>query len=444
MGTDEAGSSPRILFICGSRKPAPGVDKPSAARELLRSVAEGTRQAGAEPEWLDLRELDLPFFDGRAATEHDNPDLSRVTKAIAAADVLVLSVPAYWGAPAGTVKNLLDLIGGPAYDAEPGQSPPLSGKVVALLIVGADDLSAGSALSVMRMVLGSLGAWTAPDAMVIGNPRKIKDTAALIDDLKSFGRYVATIRPPGGLREKPRSAKGGLPKAVADELATRILSRAVELGALPSGPMPDWKHYSRFRDQVRATFEVPQTTITPLMARVLYGIAALARPRRILGVGTYAGNTLVWLSGPGFGPDALYRGERALGVDVDAAATTLATDNFRRFGADERVELWAQDGHRVPELADQSWDLILLDADDPVSRKQIYLTLLDALYPTLTDGGLLLAHDICVPLFSEQMAAYQGRVRDTERFAVTMPLEIDSCGLELSVKSEQGRKNGRS
>jgi predicted O-methyltransferase YrrM len=164
------------------------------------------------------------------------------------------------------------------------------------------------------------------------------------------------------------------------------------------------------------------------MARLLYGIAHVARPARILVVGSYFGNTLVWLAGPGFGPEPAYRGERALGVDVDATAVAGARANFARLGTGPGVRVDVLDGH----LAAGPFDLVLLDADDPVRRKGVYVSLLDALYPHLTPGALVLAHDICVPAFAGQLAGYRAAVRRPDRFAGSLSLEIDPCGLELS------------
>jgi predicted O-methyltransferase YrrM len=225
-----------------------------------------------------------------------------------------------------------------------------------------------------------------------------------------------------------------LPSPVADALATKVLSRATAEGVLPAAGLPDWERYASFRARVRDAFDVPQTSVTPLMARVLYGIAALARPRRILGIGTYAGNTLVWLAGAGFGADPLYHGELAVGVDVDAEATGLAARNFRAIGGDLRVQLRCEDGHDTPRVLGLAWDLVFLDADDPGVRKRIYLSLLEAIYPWLAPGGLVLAHDICVPMFRDDLALYQAAVRDRARFARSLSLEIDDCGLEVSVK----------
>ena len=227
-----------------------------------------------------------------------------------------------------------------------------------------------------------------------------------------------------------------LPAAAADELATRVLRGGVEQGLLPDRQLPDWDRYKAFRQRIRSSFIVPETSVTPLMARVLYGLAALARPERVLCVGCYAGNALAWMAGAGFGPDPVYRGALALGVDIDRGAVEAATANFARAGMADRVECRCMDGLDIPRQG-QKFDLVLLDADDGESRKAIYYPLLDAIYPLVDDGGLILAHDIAVPRFREQLGRYRELVRDPARFAVTASLEIDDCGLEVSRKTGQ-------
>jgi NAD(P)H-dependent FMN reductase len=185
-----------VLAICGSRKPAPESGGRSAARELLRTVCHGMTLAGTTPDWLDLRELALPLFDGRMPEQYGSPDLTRAMADVAAAETLVLSVPAYWGGPAGVVKNFLDVLGGPAYDAPPGTPLPLAGKVAALLVVGADPVSGPAALGAMRMTLASMGAWVAPRAEVVGDLRAVRSVAPLLERLKDFGAYVGGLGAP--------------------------------------------------------------------------------------------------------------------------------------------------------------------------------------------------------------------------------------------------------
>lgn len=192
-----------VLLLCGSRKPAAGQDKPSAARQFLGVVGETLREAGVACETLDLRDLDLPYFDGRAAPAYGSADLDRAEAAVRRSRLLVLSVPAYWGGPAGVVKNFLDLLGGAAYDHPPDQPLPLAGKTAALLIVGSDTDAAHAAHVSTRHVLGSMGAWVAPRAEVVGNPRLIHRVDALLDSLRDFGRYVAGLAREGAPAVRP-------------------------------------------------------------------------------------------------------------------------------------------------------------------------------------------------------------------------------------------------
>jgi NAD(P)H-dependent FMN reductase len=192
MMTTTGAASP-FLAICGSRKPALGLEKRSAARELLRAVVAGMTEAGVRPEWLDLRDLDLPHFDGRGVEEYGSPDLTLAAETVRRAEVIVLSVPAYWAGPAGVVKNFLDLLGGPAYDAPPDGDLPLTGKVVALLVVGSDEVAGPSALGSMRQTLAALGAWVAPRAHVVGDTREIRSVSSLLALLKEFGAYAAGL-----------------------------------------------------------------------------------------------------------------------------------------------------------------------------------------------------------------------------------------------------------
>lgn len=182
-----------VLLICGSRKPAPGEDKPSAARQFLVVVADALREAGVAHESIDLHDLDLPHFDGRAAPDYGSGDLDRAEAAVRRSRLLVLSVPAYWGGPAGVVKNFLDLLGGAAYDHPPDQPLPLLGKTAALLIVGSDTDAAYAAHVAMRHVLTTMGAWVAPRAEVVGNPRLIRRIETLLASLRDFGGYVAEL-----------------------------------------------------------------------------------------------------------------------------------------------------------------------------------------------------------------------------------------------------------
>lgn len=200
------------------------------------------------------------------------------------------------------------------------------------------------------------------------------------------------------------------------------------------GDPPDWERYARLRASVHARFDVPATTITPLMARVLYGVGCWAHPARVLGIGTYVGNAFAWLAAAGFGPERVYDGDVALAVDPDAEAIAQSRTNMDQ-RAGWSVEHAVVDGHLAPSMLGGNWDALWLDADDPVERKGILVPLLERAYPFLAPRALVLAHDVVVDRFRDHMCAYREHVADPVRFAASATFPIDPCGLEISVRA---------
>lgn len=172
-----------LCLFCGSRKPAPGIHSVSASREMLKEIQQGVASTGIPSTFLDLREYALPFWDGRSFDEYDSADLERLYVQMNESSGFILSVPAYWNSISGCVKNVFDLVG----------SEPFEGKLVGLLIVGMDDASAWNGARQMKQIVESLGGWSPPEAMVVGNPRHIEDHAELRRHLRRFGAYVGFL-----------------------------------------------------------------------------------------------------------------------------------------------------------------------------------------------------------------------------------------------------------
>lgn len=182
--------------MCGSRKPASGVDRKSSSRELLTAVRAGLDDSQVTAAELDLRDLDVPQFDGRSPADYGSDDLNHVRKVLAETDVLVVSAPAYWNAMSGPLLNLCNVLGGANYDLDRGVELPMDGLVVVLLVVGADHASAYHAAAQLRLLFSALGAWVAPTELVIGNPRQVPDMRTTIRQLRELGEYATTVRRP--------------------------------------------------------------------------------------------------------------------------------------------------------------------------------------------------------------------------------------------------------
>jgi predicted O-methyltransferase YrrM len=216
-----------------------------------------------------------------------------------------------------------------------------------------------------------------------------------------------------------------------DALASKVLAHCRSAGLVDTVPTDDdWATFHAFRQRLYDTFEVPDTTLTPLSARVLYGLALARRPLRVATLGCYAGNLYAWVSGPGFGPERVYDGELALGIDVDTDAVELARRNVARAGF-TRAEPVVGDAFD-PSLATRGpWDMVLVDIDVPGSRKSGYPRVVELWAPHLAPGALVVAHDVCHPAFRWDLRCYHDFILEAgAETSTTLP--IDDCGLEVS------------
>ncbi len=222
-----------------------------------------------------------------------------------------------------------------------------------------------------------------------------------------------------------------LSQSVADKVAQLVAERLEQSGILPRGTgqfRPEEFH--PFRARVREAFYVPQTSITPLMARVLFTISAAHKPSRIVALGSYVGNALVWLAGPtilGF-----YSPEGVWGIDIDADALRLARTNMMALQAPSYIQQICCDAHEIPERLGGMFDLVYIDVE--AGGKRIYHTILEKIYPSLNNNALVLAHDACVVKFQQDLKPYFAMVRDKRLFRLSATLDIDYCGVEVTVR----------
>jgi len=203
---------------------------------------------------------------------------------------------------------------------------------------------------------------------------------------------------------------------------------------VPQDATYDERAFDGLRREVRAKFTVPGTSVTPVMERLLYMLSSVKRPRRVIGLGTYCGNALVWIVGPSCGQGRVYEAERVYGIDIDADATERARENLDRLAHTDHIHLIAEDGLEAVERLPGPFDYVYLDVEGEDLGKGLYLELLKRLYEKIEKGGWVLAHDIVVPPFAKDFGEYLSHVRDGENFGESILFDVDAFGLELSVK----------
>lgn len=156
----------RIVGMCGSLRTG------SYAEQALLLALDAARKAGAEVEYLDLKQLKLPFCDG-GDDYPDYPDVVRLQQVVKQADGLLVSTPEYHGSYSGVIKNALDLM---SFDE-------LSDKVFGLIsVLGGSQNS--NALNDLRVVARWVHAWVVPEQIAIGQAWKQFDPEGKLTDPK--------------------------------------------------------------------------------------------------------------------------------------------------------------------------------------------------------------------------------------------------------------------
>lgn len=214
--------------------------------------------------------------------------------------------------------------------------------------------------------------------------------------------------------------------AVVDE-ALGVLRAA---GMLPDGQYDHAKMLAH-RRAVRENFEIPWTGITPRMQRLLYAINALAQPRNMIAAGIFCGNTFISNAGAAVGPGACYQAGQLLGVEIKPSEAARAERNVRKLDPTGTARIIAADAVDVAAQFEEPIQLLYLDADGPPGLgKGIYLTILQAAYPRIPPGGLVLAHNSvnCV----KRLEKYLQFVRDPANFRASVNIILDMEGLEVS------------
>lgn len=162
--------SPRILAFAGSLR------RDSYNKKLVRIAAEGAREAGAEVTYLDLRELDLPIYDGDLEQQNGLPPGARKLKDLMiASDGFLIASPEYNSAITAALKNAIDWASRPMPNEKPLEA--FTGKVAGVMAASTGALGGLRGLPILRVILSNIGVLVLPDQIGI-----IKAAEAFAED----------------------------------------------------------------------------------------------------------------------------------------------------------------------------------------------------------------------------------------------------------------------
>ncbi|WP_425647691.1 O-methyltransferase [Agrobacterium leguminum] len=222
---------------------------------------------------------------------------------------------------------------------------------------------------------------------------------------------------------------GKLQQAV-DAIVTRLIAQGLSVAK----DEVEWELYNSFASDIHRSFEIPSTTITPVMRRLLFALGSLTRPRTILSLGSYVGYCPVWLAGKSSTPRQI----RVIGVDIDKKSCELFDENFSRLAALDLTSIsMCERAEQVVERLGADADVIFIDVDDPVSGKSDYPTLFEVAARKAQPHALIVLHDSAVPKFRDVFDEVR-RLSRSIPGAFKADLPIDDCGVLIFQRGTGG------
>ena len=160
--------------------------------------------------------------------------------------------------------------------------------------------------------------------------------------------------------------------------------------------------------------------ITSDTGRLLWILVRLARPRRILEVGTSNAYSTIWLADA-----ARAVGARVVTLEVNPDKARLARQNLARAGVADVVEIVEGPAQEALARLSGPFEIVFLDAD-----RASYLGYLEAVLPKMPAEALLVADNVIS--HAGELADYLARVKShPDLFSVTLPV---GKGEEVSFK----------
>lgn len=175
-------SSNKLLIIPGS------VRKGSLNRKLAAAAAAKARAAGIETMEFDLRELNLPVYDGDIEAASGIPDgAHRLQRALLDCDAVLIVTPEYNGFPTPLVINAFDWLSRiPETTSRPSGLAATANKPAGLMSASPGALGGLRAMNFLRQYLQMAFAMiVAPQQFALSRANDAFDEAGALKDAKA-------------------------------------------------------------------------------------------------------------------------------------------------------------------------------------------------------------------------------------------------------------------
>lgn len=178
---------PKLLFLAGSAR------RDSINKKLARSAAALAQAAGADARFVDLKDFEMPIYDGDLEDDIGLPENAKALKKLfIESDGFFIASPEYNSSLPPLLKNAIDWISRTETDDEPSLVA-FKGKVAAIGAVSPGALGGMRVLVPLRMLLGNIGVTVVPSQVSVPNGFEAFDDDGILKDGRAASMLENTI-----------------------------------------------------------------------------------------------------------------------------------------------------------------------------------------------------------------------------------------------------------
>ncbi len=176
----------KILAFAGSSR------RDSCNKKLVTFAADQARKHGADVTLIDLRDFDMPLYNGDLESEEGPPEAAtRLFNLMKEHHGLLLACPEYNSSITPLLKNTIDWVSRPR-EGEP-RLAAFTGKVAGLLSASPGQLGGLRGLVHVRSILSSIGTTVVPSQAAVSAAHEAFDENGAIRDDEVAERIEAVV-----------------------------------------------------------------------------------------------------------------------------------------------------------------------------------------------------------------------------------------------------------
>lgn len=183
---------PKILAFAGALR------RDSLNKKAVMIAAKGAEKAGAEVNFIELKDFPLPLYDGDLESAEGLPESAiKLQETMLVHDGFLISSPEYNSGISGTLKTYIDWVSRPRGDLRPGAV--FAGKYASIMSASPGRLGGIRALPSLRVIISSMGVHVLAEDFSLGEAHEAfnQDGTAKSDfvqnTLESLGGNLAKV-----------------------------------------------------------------------------------------------------------------------------------------------------------------------------------------------------------------------------------------------------------